>query len=192
MLDIEQIKNRLSNHNPQLQQEQMQRQAAVAMLLYAGAQGLELLFIRRAEYAGDPWSGDVAFPGGSIESQDRGPRQAAERETQEEIGLHLEAHHYLGRLDDLSGAYLSVQISCFVYQLEEKPELKLNGEVVDAFWVPLTELQNPARCRETSFEYRGSRHTHPIIELDGYSERFLWGISYRLLNSFFILFEKSN
>ncbi|HXB54963.1 MAG TPA: CoA pyrophosphatase, partial [Vicinamibacteria bacterium] len=41
--------------------------AAVALILREAARGLELLFIRRAEHDGDPWSGQVGFPGGRAE-----------------------------------------------------------------------------------------------------------------------------
>ena len=129
----------------------------------------------------------MAFPGGGIETQDSGPRQAAERETWEEIGLRLNSRQYLGQLDDLSGAYLPVQVSSFLYLLTEKPQLKLNDEVVTAFWVPLKELQATERNQEKTFAYHGSNHTHPIINLDGYCDHFLWGISYRILQQFFSL-----
>ncbi len=49
----------------------------------------DLLFIRRAEKSGDPWSGHMAFPGGHMESSDASLLAAAIRETQEEIGLDL-------------------------------------------------------------------------------------------------------
>src|SRR5687767_9515898 len=38
--------------------------AAVALILRDGKAGIELLFIRRAEHPQDPWSGQMAFPGG--------------------------------------------------------------------------------------------------------------------------------
>lgn len=187
MLSIEQINSRLRNHQPQNLESTTERHASVAMLLTVRAQGLELLFIRRAEYPSDPWSGDVAFPGGGIEEQDAGPQQAAEREVWEEIGLQLHQQQCLGQLDDLAGAYLPVRISCFVYLLPEKPQLSLNGEVVDTFWVPLTVLRAAQRNQQKTFDYRGKQHTHPIIDLSGYCDQFLWGISYRILQSFFSL-----
>ncbi|MBE9487140.1 MAG: CoA pyrophosphatase [Chloroflexi bacterium] len=186
------IRTRLSQHQPQSIAESFTRQAAVAMLLTLGEQGQEVLFIRRAEHDDDPWSGDVAFPGGGVEAQDNGAQQTAEREVRKEIGLSLQPEHYLGQLDDLTGAYLSVRVCCFVYLLPEKPQLKLNGEVVDTFWVPLQELQNPDRRRTANFTYRGSRRNHPIINLEGYCEHFLWGMTYRLLESFMALFPKLN
>ncbi|NOQ51710.1 MAG: NUDIX domain-containing protein, partial [Desulfuromonadaceae bacterium] len=178
MLSIEMIRTRLSQHQPQSIAESFTRQAAVAMLLTPGEQGQEVLFIRRAEHDDDPWSGDVAFPGGGVEAQDSGAQQTAEREVREEIGFSLQPEHYLGQLDDLTGAYLSVRVCCFVYLLPEKPQLKLNGEVVDTFWVSLRELQSPTRRRMASFAYRGTYRTHPIISLEGYCEHFLWGMTY--------------
>jgi len=47
------------------------RDAAVAVIFRVGAgDSLELLMIERASYAGDPWSGHVAFPGGRREPHD--------------------------------------------------------------------------------------------------------------------------
>lgn len=186
-MTIDQIITALRHHSPQAIHTDEQRQAAVAMLLTETERGPEVLFIRRAEYEGDPWSGDVAFPGGGIEATDAGPQQAAEREVMEEIGLRLHSHQCLGQLDDLTGAYLPIRIFCFVYQLSGKPQFKLNGEVLDTFWVPLSQLQNPLRRKQASFEYRGTRRSHPIIDLDGYCDRFLWGITYRLFENFFSL-----
>ena len=187
-MTIEEIKIALESRKvATIAKDSGRRQAAVAMLLTMPDTGPEVLFIRRAEYEGDPWSGDVAFPGGGIEAEDADAQAAAVREVWEEIGLKLKAEDYLGQLDDLSGAFLPIHISCFVYLLPNKPEVKLNGEVVATFWMPLAELLNPQRRRKASFDYRGKPLTHPIIDLDGYCERFLWGITYRLFENFFDL-----
>ena len=49
---------------------------------------LEMLFVKRSVYPGDPWSGQVAFPGGKAEP-DETFTETAIRETQEEIGIDL-------------------------------------------------------------------------------------------------------
>ncbi|HKJ05201.1 MAG TPA: CoA pyrophosphatase [Geopsychrobacteraceae bacterium] len=187
MLTVEKIRNILTDHKPQLSTPADGKHASVALILRDGKQGLEVLFIRRAEHDDDPWSGDIAFPGGRVELSDKNPREAAERETLEEINLDLAAAKYLGQIGDIHGAYLPVRISCFVYWLEETPELILNYEVVDAFWVSLPTLLDPGRNRQQLFSYRGEQRNHPIIDLNGFSERFLWGISYRLLQRFLSL-----
>lgn len=191
LLSLKQIRTVLDRHRPALSSADDGRHASVAMILREGAQGPEVLFIRRAEHDKDPWSGDVAFPGGRVEEHDEDPKQAAERETCEEIGLDLNPAVYLGQIDDIQGAYRPVRISCFVYQLSEIPELNHNCEVVATFWVPLQELLSTERNRHERFVYRGDERSHPIIDLDGYSERFLWGITYRLLQQFFDLVNKA-
>src|SRR5204863_9652046 len=66
------------------------RRAAVALIFRAGRDGSpELLFIKRAEYPGDPWSGQIAFPGGREESGDASLQQTAIRETRGETGIDL-------------------------------------------------------------------------------------------------------
>src|SRR6056297_3274681 len=191
MLQLDQICQRLTQHHPQILADPQLQPAAVAMLLRRTESDTEVLLIKRAEHELDPWSGDLGFPGGRIEAEDSGPRAAAERETAEEIGLQLSPENYLGRTDDLSGAYLSVCISCFVYQIDTPVDFTLNYEVVDLFWVPLRTLLDPQRNRLENFAYRGSDRNHPIVELREWSERPLWGITYRLLGDFFNLFDLS-
>ena len=77
------------------------RRAAVALILRDGAAGIELLFIRRAEHPMDPWSGQMAFPGGRAEPGDRDLEATAIRETLEEIGLDLGEAERLGALDEV-------------------------------------------------------------------------------------------
>ena len=74
------------------------RHAAVAMVFAGDAKAPDLCVIRRAERAGDPWSGQMAFPGGKSEPQDDSLRHAAERETLEEVGLKLRAGQFVGAL----------------------------------------------------------------------------------------------
>ena len=60
-----------------------------------------LLFIRRAINPRDPWSGNVAFPGGKQDPDDGDDdERTAMRETQEEVGLDLHSWRRLGRLTE--------------------------------------------------------------------------------------------
>ena len=98
MITLPDIERRLANYEAQLSPiRPSTRQAAVAIILRervregvrSGTNVTDLLFIRRAEKNGDPWSGHMAFPGGHIESSDTSLLDAAIRETREEIGLDL-------------------------------------------------------------------------------------------------------
>ena len=79
---------------------------------------LELLMIERASYAGDPWSGHVAFPGGRREPRRRTLLDTALRETREEIGIDLATHgRVLGaleRVNPMSPALPPLSIAPFV------------------------------------------------------------------------------
>lgn len=191
MLSITQIKQRLDDHQPQSFKLDVKRHAAVALILREGDLGTEMLLIRRAEHEDDPWSGDLAFPGGRIEEQDSDDQAAAERETWEEIGVDLGTAGYLGQGDDLGGAYLSVRVSCFIYHLHQDVPFKLNGEVVDLFWIPLTTLLDPDRNHMAKFYYRGADREHPIVDLSEWSPQPLWGLTYRLIDNFLQLFGLS-
>jgi len=91
-----------SRENP-AEEEEGVRKAAVALIFRIGQQGaLELLFIKRAEYPGDPWSGQIAFPGGREEARDASLAETAIRETREETEIDLEREGMMiGTLDDL-------------------------------------------------------------------------------------------
>jgi len=165
------------------------RRAAVAMIFSGANQAEELLFIRRAERENDPWSGDIAFPGGGIEAQDIDCRAAAERETREEIGLSLTQKEYLGYLGTVGGSALPVSVSAHVYHLPQLPRLAPNFEVFETLSLPLQVLRDPQRNRIQSFTYGGTGHQHPIVDLHGYAPRCLWGLSYRLVQIFFAVLK---
>ncbi len=64
------------------------QQAGVAAILRENPRP-ELLFIRRPERPGDPWSGNMALPGGRREPRDPDIAATAAREALEEVGLTL-------------------------------------------------------------------------------------------------------
>lgn len=191
MIQISEIKARLAEHKPQILNVAAKRQAAVALILRESFSEPEVLLIQRAEHEKDPWSGDLGFPGGRIEKSDASPRAAAERETWEEIGLSLNDDNYLGQSDDMAGLTLSVRISCFVYHVGKDYTFDLNEEVVNYFWVPFSTLLTPERNELMYFHHRGTDRQHPVIHLQEWSSKPLWGITYRLLDSFFNLLDRS-
>jgi len=181
------IRAALKSRSPRLADATGKRRAAVALLLREKADGLQLFFIERARHPQDPWSGNLAFPGGRVDPEDAGDQEAAERETLEEVGLHLERDWCLGRLDDIHGAYLPVQIACFVYLLPQAPDLVPNEEVTDCFWFPCDELLNGSRHGEVSLHWQGEMRTVQAIDLLGPGRPVLWGITYRLVSQLLVL-----
>src|SRR5690349_1924232 len=74
------------------------REAAVALVLRARTE-IELLMIKRAERADDPWSGHMALPGGGRHAEDGDLLDTALRETLEETGARISRDSVLGALD---------------------------------------------------------------------------------------------
>lgn len=164
-------------------EEEGLRWAAVALVLRgATVREADLLFIRRAERAGDPWSGHVAFPGGRREASDPTLEATARRESREELSLHLDSGaRLIGVLDDLrprSAALPSIAVRPFVYALSHDVVLAPNAEVHSLFWMPLAELRAPARAVEHVFERGGARLRFPAYRC---GEDVVWGMTERIV-----------
>lgn len=178
------ISTALNNHPVRIIEPGDRAHAAVALILEQRAGGLNVLFIERSINENDYWSGQIALPGGRTESCDSSPQAAAERETREEIGLDLSAARYLGRLNDSAPGGLRIVISCFVYAVDTHPVLYPDlREVAGVFWLPLSEISNPARCSQVRFTFRERLRHFPAVRIQDGREKLLWGITYRIIRN---------
>ncbi len=161
-----------------------ERRAAVAMALRQTARGAELLFIHRAEHPRDPWSGQMGFPGGRVESDDASPLAAAIRETREELALDLQRDAtLLGPLSEvrthLSHGPAPRLVSPFLFELLADAPLSPNHEVQAAVWVPLAFLADRANRSSMTWVRRGVPLPFPCYRYEG---RVIWGLSLRMLD----------
>ena len=188
---MDRIIRMLQSHQHQtLEDDQQKGRAAVALILRSAQQGLELLFIQRARHPQDPWSGNLGFPGGRIDPGDDSAYDAAVRETLEEVGLPLGKSNYIARLDDHHGVRIPVCVSCFVFTIEDSDvDLEKNYEVAKAFWVPLTQLQDPQNHHLASVKWHGKTIEVPGIDL-GDNFPVLWGLTYRFVRHFFEVIDR--
>ena len=155
------------------------RQAAVAVIIRPDG---GVLFIRRAEYEGDPWSGHIALPGGRVDPGDISPEAAARREALEEVGVNLSGARLLGMLDQVVSPDLAprVVVSPFVYAIDSVPVLNVDEtEVADAFWLGLDRLMGAEGRGTFTLEFQGRTVTLPRIELDGAR---IWGMTLRVVD----------
>ena len=167
------------------------RRAAVALIFRAGESGMpELLFIRRADYPGDPWSGQVAFPGGREETGDANLAITAIRETREETGLDLDCDGtVIGMLDDLRPTTTrlpDIIVRPYVVLLKRVRELLLSDEVAMAFWVPLESLRRGESWRDTTVLARGVQMNRRAFHHEG---QIIWGMTERILAQLLALLE---
>ncbi|MFB0501125.1 MAG: CoA pyrophosphatase, partial [Candidatus Bathyarchaeia archaeon] len=105
--------------------------AAVVLLLKRVDQDLKVLFVKRAENPADPWSGQMAFPGGKRDEKDQNLKQTLVRETLEETNINLlDRCRFLGVMETLrSKRRPEMKILPFVVLLEHEPSIKLNEEL---------------------------------------------------------------
>ncbi len=176
------------------------RHAAVAALFApapAGNDGVEpgepeLLFIRRAEVDGDPWSGHVAFPGGRMDPEDEGPLGTALREVHEEVGLAL--HDRARVLGELSGQLTLPQLGRqmvvhpYVLALPERPTLTLQEiEVARALWVPWRHLVDGEGLGTMTWRWKGRELELPCRRLQG---ECLWGMTLRMVEDLLLVWGR--
>jgi 8-oxo-dGTP pyrophosphatase MutT (NUDIX family) len=161
------------------------RRAAVALVLAeqpGPSASPSLLLVRRSERVGDPWSGHMALPGGHAQPDDRDLLHTARRETLEEVGLDLGDAELLGSLDDIAPMRSSeISVRPFVFWADRVTETRLSVEVAEVVWVPLARLSQSAARSTRQVEVGGSLLTVPAYVID---ERVVWGMTYRLLESF--------
>jgi 8-oxo-dGTP pyrophosphatase MutT (NUDIX family) len=161
------------------------RRAAVAVVLKESSRGTEILFIRRAEHPQDPWSGQIAFPGGRVEPGDPDLRTTAVRETAEELGLDLaQGAAFLGALDEVRAMArmrpMNLAITPFVFRLLADAPLRLSEEVTSAHWLPVDELLSAEHRGSLDYSVQGKRVQFPCLRYEGVV---IWGLTYRMFAS---------
>jgi 8-oxo-dGTP pyrophosphatase MutT (NUDIX family) len=153
--------------------------AAVATIVREGPDGADVLLIERAERAGDPWSGHLAFPGGKREASDASLLHTALRETEEEVGLRLPEGALLARLGDVVARVNGYRVAQFVFTLDRRePPLSTSAEVTAVLWVPLALLSSPGGPTTFIVVVDGYPVEMPCVHLGG---RVLWGMTYRMV-----------
>lgn len=161
--------------------------AAVAAVLRLGEKGPEVLFIERAIKDGDPWSGQMAFPGGRTELKDKSSLDTARRETLEEIGFDLNQTMLLGCLSDQEGgpkgSSQKLLVTPYLYWYEQQDfTTSLNHEVAAIVWVPVENLFDRSRHIQYAYPPLGNQ-LWPGIQID--SERVVWGLTLRMVEDLF-------
>jgi 8-oxo-dGTP pyrophosphatase MutT (NUDIX family) len=165
------------------------RHCAVALVLAYGRHELEACFIRRTEQMGDPWSGQVALPGGRAGATDVSASAVAERETYEEIGLKLKPVQRIGALPT-HAIRANMTLSPFIYyvrplQNEAPPQQVATArdlkEVASVFWVPLSHMFTSKNITTLDYPQSGMPTTFPGIRFE---DHVIWGLTLSVLKTF--------
>ncbi|PBC21052.1 MULTISPECIES: CoA pyrophosphatase [unclassified Mesorhizobium] len=141
--------HRFNPGHPRLNQGKVLRNAAVLIPVVDHEDEATVLLTKRAEKLRNH-SGQVAFPGGTIDATDASPEAAALRETFEEIGLDQDRIEIIGRMPDyVAGS--GYRIAPVLGIVRAGFQLALNADEVDAaFEVPLRFLMDPVNHKRDS------------------------------------------
>ncbi len=177
--DVTSLKGRLLSKAPPLQSlEKNLEVASVAIVINPEDRGGSVLLIKRSERKGDPWSGQIGFPGGHKSPSDEGLLRTAIREAEEEVGIDLAQHQLLGALPLVTTRSRTVQVAPFVFALEFMVTVRVNREVDEIFWAPLAQLSRLEPKRREVHVKEGSLEV-PCYDYHGH---IIWGLTFRIIS----------
>lgn len=145
--------------------------------------------------------GEICFPGGKVDSEDRNEMATAVRETSEELGIPESDIEVLGSLGVLVPP-VQIAIHTYIGQIKSSEEIHINpAEVAEIFTVPLDYLlQTEAEAHDLQlcltpteafpFEWIPGGKDYKFRErripeyFYFYEDRIIWGLTARILKQF--------
>ncbi|GHD90617.1 putative Nudix hydrolase NudL [Pseudocitrobacter faecalis] len=149
-----------------------QRQAAVLVPIVRRPEPGLLLTQRSAKLRKHP--GQVAFPGGAVDSTDASLIAAALREAQEEVAIPPETVEIIGMLppvDSVTGFQVTPVVGVIPPNLHYHASI---DEVSSVFEMPLAEALRLGRYHPLDIHRRGDSHR---VWLSWYQHYFVWGMT---------------
>lgn len=153
------------------------RNAAVLIPLVERENGLSVLLTRRSDEL-PSHAGQVSFPGGRVQDDDRDVADTALRETEEEVGLSRTFVTVAGFIEPYeTGTGFAIQpVVGFVkpgFDLRPDPR-----EVAEAFEVPFDFLMDPANHQMHHAVWQGRRRSYYAMP---YGRHYIWGATAGML-----------
>lgn len=156
------------------------KEAAVLIVICGEENDAKILLTKRSfQLSSHP--GQIAFPGGKKDSNDKNLISTALREAEEEVGLKAENVEILGALSPHQ-TVTNFRVTPIVGWSENPWKMQLDtNEVAEAFFVPSDLIMNPAAYRvETKTNFKDARSFY-VVPFGPY---YIWGATARILKSF--------
>lgn len=152
---------------------------------------ISLVLIERSKYSG-AHSGQIAFPGGKVETDDLDLLSTARRESEEEIGLSISVGEYIGELTPVYIPISNFDVYPFVILHEKLPELIANEREVEGIIIGSLSsftAQNAIQYREVEF-VKGNKPT----KVPGFTigDKWLWGASALIVNELATIYRAAH
>lgn len=157
--------------------------SSVLLLLYEEDERIFICLIKRPVTM-KHHAGQVAFPGGRLESGES-PLETALRETEEEIGVSPDSVEILGALTELFVDVSGFLIQPFVGWINQKPSFRLNkAEAEKLLLFPLFEYR--WKLQDTELETATGKLKVPCFLFEG---EIIWGATAMILSEFYDALE---
>ena len=152
--------------------------AAVLVPLYQKNGQYHIVFIKRTEKVRDH-KGQISFPGGARDKDDRTLLHTAVRESREEIGLQEEDIEVIGELDDELTTTTNYTVTPFVAVIPCPYRFQKNAdEVADILEAPIEALMKTGRVNSNGENLNGESLESYIYDYNG---NIIWGATARIL-----------
>lgn len=153
------------------------RPAAVLVPLFWKNNEVHVLLTKRSEQL-KHHAGQISFPGGGFDESDITIRQAAIRETHEEIGIensYIDVVGYLEDIKTISGFY----VTPFVAILKDGFNTRINPEeVAEVFSIPLSYFQDENNCEIKSAQYKDKMINYYVYPHEKHT---IWGVTAEII-----------
>jgi 8-oxo-dGTP pyrophosphatase MutT (NUDIX family) len=175
------VKAVLSCRRPKLVEDNksLYKHGAVLIPLFRDGTEYRVLFTKRTDTV-EVHRGQISFPGGRIDEEDRSLLDTALRETEEEIGLPRQAVAVLGRIDDTRTVSSNYIVHPFVGLIPYPYPFRLNaGEVKKLVEVPFSIFFGEKE--DIPVEYEGEVYRNLAYSYGG---EVIWGATARIMRNF--------
>jgi len=168
----------LAHHQEPFPSDSKKHRGAVGVLIKEEADDLWLLMIQRRENPQDPWSGQMAFPGGHADARDRTLLDTVIREAIEEVGVDVRDHKLLGCLPNVHPRNAPMVVAPFIFLLAGEVRPVTSREAKEVLWVPMTFLLDSKNITSSMFTIDDEEITMPCYK---YLDHIIWGMSFRII-----------
>lgn len=194
----------LTCRNPAIMNHQKMAKSAVTVPLIKKEEHFHILFEKRS-MALKHQPGEICFPGGGIEEHDKGPKEAAIRETCEELGLQSTDIRIIGPLDIVVSPFNMI-VYPYAAIISDTARININFEVEEIIPIPLDFfLQNKPLIHNLQISLQTTEdypfhliphgHNYPFKKIKypqifyQYEDTVVWGLTAMILTHFLQLLK---
>ncbi|WP_263145385.1 CoA pyrophosphatase [Pseudomonas sp. RIT-PI-AD] len=170
---LDELLRRVQSHSPRLFETDRAFPEAAVLVPITRSDEPELILTLRASGL-STHGGEVAFPGGRRDPEDRDLIHTALREAEEEVGLPPGLVEVIGPLSTLVSRH-GIKVTPYVGFVPDFVEYRANdGEIAAVFSVPLTFFRDDPRETTHRIDYFGRSWYVPSYRFGEYK---IWGLT---------------